>query len=427
MRALLLALLTATASAQPTVVPLDRGLALARERSAAVLQAAAEVEGAEAGVALARASRWPSLSASAGAGQRYGLAFDQTTGGLTQATVEALDVGLSAQAVVYDGGARSARVRSAQALADAALAGGDVARQRAALETLAGYLAVAQADAAAAVAQAEVAAQERLMEEVETLVEFGVRPASDLAEQRERLAAARGAVLDAGQSRDLARVRLVSLLGLDPAQDYAFPPPADVPPLGSVEALVARAASERPEVRAARASALAGRADVSLARAQRRPEVAVFAGAGTSFTSAGAGAIPGQFGDNRAGQLGLQVSMPLFDGGAGRGGVRQSAARLAALDAQTDEAARAVALEAREAGVELAATEAQLEIAAVRVDAAQTALGAELARFQAGETTLQSVALLRARAVDAATRQAVLDVTVRFLRLRLRLAAGLDV
>lgn len=411
--------------AQPTVIPLDRALALARERSSAVLAAAADVDGALASLSQARDARWPSLTASAGAGQRYGLAFDQTTGGLTQATVEALDLGLYAQAVVYDGGARRARVRSAQAAIAAAQAGGDLAREWAALETLDGFLAAAQAEAALTVAQAEVQAQERLMAEVETLVEFGVRPASETAQQRERLAAARGSVLDAEQMRALAEARLVSLLGLDPSPEYAFPIPAEVADDGVwVDARVAQAVGNRAEVRAAQADVQTALAEVAEARAARRPGVAVVGGLGTSFTSAGGGGLPGQLGDNRAGQLGLHVSVPILDRGAGRGAVHQSGARLAARQAAADQAARAVALEVREAALALAATEAQAEIAVVRVEAAQTALVAEQARYQAGETTLQAVAQLRARAVDAATRQAVLDVTARVQRVRLQVLAG---
>ena len=428
--ALLTALVAATvsASAQPVVVPLDRALALARERSAEVLQAAADAQGARARLAEARDARWPSLAVGAGAGQRYGLAFDQTTGDLTQATVEALDVGVSAQVVVYDGGARGLEARAAGAAVEAAQASGARARQLAAVATVRGYLVAAQARAALAVAQAEVEAQTALLAQVEALVELGARPASETAQQRERLAAARGAVLDARRAQALAEAELVSLLGLDPAVDYAFPAPADSgADAEPADRLAVQAAASRPDVRAAQAGVSAARADIAAAQAARRPQVAVVAGAGTSFTSAAVGGLPGQLGDNRAGQLGLRVSLPVFDGGRTRGRVRQAQARAIAAGARADEVRRAAALEVRQAAIVLADLEAQADLADVRVAAAQTALDAEAARYQAGETTLQSVAQLRARAVDAATRQAVLAATARYQRLLLRLAAGDDV
>lgn len=421
------AALSVSVAAQPapTVVPLDRALALAAERAVAVLQASAAVESAQARRAQARDALWPTLSASAGAGQRYGLAFDQTTGDLTQATVEALDVGLFAQAVVYDGGARKAQDRAATAAIEAALAGGDRARQQARSAVVERYLAVAQANAARDVARAEVEAQQRLAVEVQALVDLGARPASEVAQQQERLAAARGAVLDADRARALATADLVTLLGLDPAGDYAFPaPPETVDVAVPVGAMVERAIGIRADVRAAQAEVRAAQADVRLAVAARRPEIAVVGGAGTSFTSAAGDGLPGQLGGNRSGQLGLRVSLPILDRGSTRGSVRQSQARVDALRASADDAARMAALEVRRAAIVLADTEAQAELASVRSAAAEIALSAETARYQAGEITLQSVAQLRARAVDAATRRAVLAVTAQYQRLLLRLAVG---
>ena len=170
----------------------------------------------------------------------------------------------------------------------------------------------------------------------------------------------------------------------------------------------------------------AARADVAATQARRRPEVSVVAGAGTGFTSAASGGLPGQLGDNRAGQVGLRVSLPLFDRAAG-GAVGQARARVSAAQATAENARRSVALEVWEAAIVLADVEAQTDLAATRLAAAETALDAEQARYQTGETTLQSVAQLRARAVDAATRLAVLTVTARYQRLLLRLAAGQDV
>lgn len=108
MRAALLLLplfLTAPLAAQ-TPVPLDEALRLARVQAADVLRADADVLASRASVEAAADRRWPALSLRAGGGQRYGLAFDQTSGDLTQATVESVDLGLDADYVVYDGGAR---------------------------------------------------------------------------------------------------------------------------------------------------------------------------------------------------------------------------------------------------------------------------------------------------------------------------------
>ncbi|WP_412060717.1 TolC family protein [Rubrivirga sp. IMCC45206] len=428
--ALLLVLLAAGASAQPAerVVPLGEALGLARAHSAAVLRAAAEAEAARASLDAARASRQPAVSAYGGGGQRYGLAFDQTTGGLTQATVESVDLGLAAEVVVFDGFETRARAASAESALLAARLGGERAAHAAAAETLRGYLAIAQARAAIEVATADAEAQARLAAEVAAQVALGARPASETAEQAERVAAARTAAVLAARDLALARAGLVRLLGLDPAGTYAFPAPepAAPAPLPTVGALVADALRARPDVRAADAAIGAARSDVRAARTGRLPRVALAASMGTGFTSAAPDAFGGQFADNRAGSLGLRVSVPLLDRGATRAEVRRARARADALDADAAQTRRAAALEVETARLRLDALADLLPLADARVDAAETALAAERARYDAGASTLQAVAQLRARLTAARTDAAVLAVTARFERLLLALATGGD-
>ncbi|WP_412070025.1 TolC family protein [Rubrivirga sp. IMCC43871] len=429
MRAALLFLLLAVGvSAQPAerVVPLGEALGLARVHSAAVLRAAAEAEGARASLDAVRASRRPALSAYGGGGQRYGLAFDQTTGALTQATIESIDAGLAAEVVVFDGFEARSRARSASAALLAARLGGERAAHAAAAETVRGYLAVAQARAAREVAEAEAHAQARLADEVAAQVALGARPASETAEQAERVAAAQTAVVLATRDLALARAGLVRLLGLDPAGTYAFPAPpaADPTPLPPTEALVTDALRTRPDIRAADAATAAARSDIRAAHASRLPRIALAASVGTGFTSAAANPFGGQLSDNRAGSLGLRVSVPLLDRGATRAQVRQATARASALGADAADARRAAALDVETSRVRLDALAEMLPLASARVAAAETALAAERARYDAGTTTLQAVSQLRTRLTASRTDAAVLAVTTRFERLLLALATG---
>ena len=252
------------------------------------------------------------------------------------------------------------------------------------------------------------------------------RPASETAEQAERVAAAETSVVIAGRDLALARARVARLLGLAPTRTYRFPAPDVAAPLtlGPTDALVARALRDRPDVRAADLATAAAHAAAHAARAGRLPRVALTAAVGTGFTSAAAAAFGGQIADNRAGALGLRVSVPLLDRGTARAETRQAQARAAALDATADDARQAAALEVQASRLRLDALAEVLPLAAARVAAAETALAAERARYDAGASTLQAVSLLRARLTAAQTDQAVLDVTVRFERRLLALALG---
>ena len=423
----LLALLLASSSHAQTVVSLDDALERARSESLPVLQAAAQVASANATLAAVDDGRWPSLSLSMGGGQRYGLAFDQTTGGLTQATVEAVDVGLSARYVVFDGFERRAQRRSAEASLRAAeltrvRAGQDVAQT-----ILSGYLAVAEAEALQAIALANEDAERQLLEEVEAQVEFGARPALEIEQQLERVAAAQGVGLQAARQRERAEAQLVQVLGLSPVETYSFPlpdapRPTDVP---AVEVLVDQALATRPDVQAALAAQQAVRADRRAARSGRLPEVALTGGMGTSYTSANVDAgIPGQLGDNRSGSLGIRVSLPLMDRGATRSRIRQAEARATAVEVEAETVRRVVVYQVTDAATELQALAAQVEVVEVRQRAAEAALEAELARFRAGTTTLQTVAQLRSRLVEAQVDQERLRIQQRVQARLLELAMG---
>ena len=418
------ALALAASAASQTVVPLDEALDLARTRSLDVLRASADVASARASAEAVADRRWPSLDLYSGAGQRYGLAFDQTVGDLTQSTTEEVDVGVSGRYVVFDGFERRAQARSTDATLQAAELSRAQAEQRAVAAVLQGYLAVAQAEASRTVAEAAVEAAEVLMAEVAVQVAHGARPAAEEAQQRERLAAAQSTVLSAEREAALAEAALVRLLGLDPSGRYAFPAPAasEAPP-EAVDVLTARALDARPDLRAAAVAVEAAEADGRAARAGRLPQVALSARLGTSYSSASPGFV-GQFGDNRGGGVGVSVSLPILDRGVTRERTRLAEARAQALRAEADDARRAVALDVREAHVRLTSLQAQIGVAEVRVEAAETALRAERARYAAGATTLQAVSLAESRAVEARTEREQLHVGARFQRLLLDVAVG---
>jgi len=425
MRPLLLFLIALPLAAQ-TAVPLDEALDRAHTQAIDVLRADAQIESARVSVEAARDRRWPALSLDLGGGQRYGLSFDQTSGDLTQSTVESMDVGVSASYLVFDGNERRAETRSAEATLRAAELNRARAEQVASAAVLRGYLAVAQAEAARAVSVENVAAEEELLRVVEAQVEMGERPAFEVAQQQERVATARASVVAAERDREIAEARLVRLLGLDPSGAYTFPvpPPADGTVPGA-EALAALALDQRTDLRAAEVAVEAAEADGRAARASRLPQVSVGAYVGTSYSSAGEVTFPGQIGDNRAGSLRLGVSLPILDRGQSRQRIRQAEARATALRAEQADAERAVALEVRELRIELDALDAQAELAEVRVAAAEAALDAERARYEGGETTLQSVSQLQARLVEARTERERIRVAARFQRRLIDVAVGM--
>lgn len=413
-------------AAAQTVIPMDEALSLARQQSVGVRRAASALMAQEARLAGIRGQRLPALSLDVGGGQRYGLSFDQTTGSLTQQAVESVDAGLSAQWVVFDGAARRARQRAAEADVE----GAGLNRERAALiaqaEVLRAALARARAAAAVEIAEAQVAAEERLRDEVRVQIEAGTRPPYEGLQQDERVAAAHAARVEADRQVAGAEALLARLLGLDPMASVVVPlPPDDGAPLPALSDLVAEALARRSDVRSAQTAEAAAEASREAAQAARLPVVALVGSVGTGFSSAnGDVGFIGQVGDNRAGSLGLRLSFPIFDRGATSSSVRQAQSHVEAARAEAEDARRAVALEVRQAHLDVEAARAQAALGRVRVVAAEAALAAEETRFREGAATLQAVALLRARVVEAQTARAEAKASAAVHRVLLRLATG---
>lgn len=403
--ALLLALPARAQNAR--TITLGEAVALAQTQGVAVQRAALTVEEREAAVAEARGRYWPALSLYTNSAQRYGLAFDQTSGQLTQASTQALDFGAEAEWTVFDGFARQATLAGARA--DRAEAEGQRERagQTAVHEALRAFYQAVVDEAAIRIARENAEAQRQQLALVEAQIAAGARPTTEVFGQQERVAEAELAVLEAERAHRLSVLRLVRLLALDPAETYRFAAPSvaesDTAAVARLDeaALVHDALGRRSDLRAQEAALTAASAEIRASRAGALPSVALVAGYGTSFTSSGEPGFGTQLGDNRGGALGLRIGFPLFDRGVTRSRVRAADARLERLRVEAADRQREVTLEVREAVFDYRVLTEQVRVAGRRVAAARAALDAEAERYRLGMTTLTALGEVRARAVEA--------------------------
>jgi outer membrane protein len=220
------------------------------------------------------------------------------------------------------------------------------------------------------------------------------------------------------------------------------------------------------DLRAQEISVDAAEAGEALARTTSRPNVSAFGGVGTGYSSLQqrladpdaeqptipvtladgtpvlAGGEPltfpvgnpefeqtpffSQLADNRSGNLGLSITVPIFDRYAARR--QREEARLQTEDAriQLQALRQSVSAEVGLAAVEIAGAEARLDAAEARVEAAQAAAQAEEARYALGATTPYDLADARSRLAEALASRAQAAYTLVFRRALLRLATGDD-
>lgn len=401
------------------MIDLGEAIEIALRQSVQLRQAEQQVDRARTARGAARLDLFPSLSASTYGSQRYGLAFDQTVGELTQQRTRSLSGGLSASMTLFDGFRRIAELQQAGRNVDAAEHRRVRSRQDVVHTTIERFLQVALDREQVRIRTQSLEAQRTQRRQVQNLVDAGRRPESDLLQQEERVATARMELLRSRQEVEVSRARLIQTLHLDPLGTYEFETPSP-DELGidttaaPVDRLISRAVERRSDLAAQRAEVQAAQADVSVARSRYWPSVHLSGGIGTSFTSAIDDVeFSEQFDRNRSGSIGLNLSIPLTGWLSAKKQAEQARASRRSAELEAERLGREIATQVREAHLNQQALTSQLRAAETRIQAAEAALAAAEDRYRLGRAPIQEVADVRARYVEA--RSALAQTRYRLL------------
>ncbi len=361
----------------------------------------------------AGAANWPTLTGQLALTRSRAL----SSSGATAPTLDRFAPSLSLAYVLYDFGARAAGIDAQRYQLIASLLSGNRVLQDTIAEVEAAYFArVAAAAQVAAWAEQETALQASL-DAVEARLSSGLASRAD--QLRARAARVEAQLERQGAERDLAKAdaALKQAAGLAQAAPLtlaweAVPPPAlDASVL--LADLLAEAQRQRPDLRALQAAAASARAEADRARAARWPSLALAANTGRTFF------IDDDRNPSTSYSVGVNLSVPLFDGGrlaAQARAAERDAERLAAeADAQRGQVARAVA----EAWHDVRHAQARRAGVTVQFDSARESAQAADARYRAGVGSLLELLtaqadLARARQVQA---QADADWLAAFSRL----------
>ncbi|NLG61097.1 MAG: TolC family protein [Candidatus Cloacimonetes bacterium] len=406
----LLSCANATLAQQPPLQAIT--LSDAAERALAhhpVMAAAdARADAAAAAAGVARAARLPSLRSEASAirfqepmivaplhrfDPQNVPPFDRT---LIQGNVVA-------QWTLFDGGARGARIRQADALEDVALAQRASAERALVAATASAWLDARLAGDLLAAYEAQRDALQAERRRVSQLFEEGKVARVELLRIDAALARAEAEAAAALAERDVALADLQRYTGVPVA-----PAPADiaVPGAPALDEITARAVESSADVRAARARAAAAAAAHAQSRAGWLPRVDL-AGRYNEYGS-GAGDVSWEW------QGGVQLSWALFTGGARAREAERTAAEARAASADAEAIARDVEHQVDRAAAALtgalarvraleAALEQQQEVVRVELLALREGAGvqtdylnaeAELLRMRAALTEARHAALL---------------------------------
>ena len=412
------------AQAAPLRLSLHDAITLARRQSTAAVLAGIRAAEIEARVPQRRADLLPSLSVVATDGERtyntasFGLPFPGfDPNGSIIGPVRTVDLRARVGMNLYDPAAR-ARYRGAQAVSDSADSAHEAAMDAAALVAATAYLRALRADANLTAHAADSSSAAQLLQIAHDVLEAGVGVALDVTRAEAQLAGVRTQLAAARNEQRQAALSLRRALGVPLTQPLVLTDSLDAPAVAAPpeSEAIAAALQARPELRAAASGARAAGLARNAAAAARMPGVAAFMDQG--YTSSGYGHLL------RTYAFGVQLSMPIFEGGRTEGRIDEQTAALRAAQLRLADLSDLVSLEVRSALLDLNSATEQVALARERLYLAEAEVTQAQERFRAGVagnadviTALLALTTSRAQLIDAAT-------SVRYAQVSLARAEG---
>lgn len=251
------------------------------------------------------------------------------------------------------------------------------------------YLEVLSAQSQEVLAEREVEAVESSFEQVQGLYDEGLAAVTELEEVRARRDSARAALLRAESDVTVAQERLYELTGQHHTRLAGLDAAATLPEIEPMELdqWVERAEERNPQIQAALVGLDATRHEMRAARAERYPTVSLTAG--YSHRDELDGTRFGREFDDLS--IGVQVSMPLYQGGQIYARARGAQQRQYREQEDLERTRRGVHAEVRSAFLSLRSARREIQAQQQAVRSNERNVEAMEAGFEAGERPVVDV------------------------------------
>ncbi|MDP2028956.1 MAG: TolC family protein [Thiobacillus sp.] len=355
----------------------------------------------------ASAANWPTLTGQFSFTRNRGL----STSGASVPTLHRYGPSLSLAYVIYDFGARAATIDAQRYQLVSRLLTGNRVLQDTVAEVEAAYFSVLAARAQGQALTEQEGALKTSLDAVDVRLRGGLAARAD--QLRARAALAEASIARRSTERDLAKAEaaLKQAAGISQTQavalDWETAAPTALEASTLLADLLAEAEQQRPDLHALQASAASARAEAERARAARWPSVSLGASTGRTFFLE-EGRTP-----SSTYSVGVNISVPLFDGGRLAAQARAAERDAERLQAEAVSQQNRVALNVVEAYHDVRYAQSQREGITIQFDSASESARAAEARYTAGVGSL--LELLTAQADLARARQSTAQANVDWL------------
>lgn len=407
------------APARDTTLTLGGAARLGARQGLSATIAGLRAEGAAARVEQARAGFYPTVTASAGDGQRtfntasFGFALPGLDpNGEVRGPVRTVDVRGRVTANLL-APATIARYRAAQAASAGAGTEALVAAEAAGAAAANAYVRLLRAEAQVSARSADSSLASELLVIAQRQLRAGTGIGLDVTRAQAQLAGVRTQLISARSERDRARVALLRSLSLPVTMRIALGDSLAALAEATVEPPAATAVrAERADVRAARAAVETARRAMNATKAEKLPALGVYGDDGA--TSSSYTHLLNTY------TVGVQVSVPIFDGFRLGARVDEQGAMLREAEARARDVEAQVDAELATALLDLSSAREQLDASRDRLRLAEQEVSQARERFRAGVAGNADV-IAAQLGLDAARSQHI-DVQSALVSARVALA-----
>ena len=438
-------LLATVAVAQPDTLDFATAVQIARRQNIDLRQLQNQLELLRAQRAQAYASFLPEAALSADVYQISGLQFDQVAAQLFNTTSDQANARFNAQVDLFNGLGRMRQLQASRSQVMAQQQGIEQQRQRLVSLVAQQYLQVLLDGELAVIARRNLEEQREQLLLLEAYAEAGIRPITDLYNQRAEVKRLEVALIRADNQYHIDKAQLVQTLQLPPGQPFALTTPAQVAraagpagpdaPGNTPDVLYQVALAQRADVRQQQQNISAHQRLVQAQWSNYLPRLTAFFNYNSYYSSlsgvpnAENVVVPNPFNkqffnENPRAIYGFSLTVPIFSRYQVRTTVVQARVRLQEQELALEQLQRTIFTNVQQALLSYQAARQRLGAAALSLEAAELAFAAQEERFRLGAGLLLEYNAARTARVNARAERAQAEFGDVFFKIMLDFETG---
>lgn len=415
---------------QELTLTYDEAVKLALEQNVSLRTQQNEMKIVKAQKAQSRGEVAPSISASLDGYRANGNTFLQQEARTINTTSEGLNASFGANMNIFSGFAQMNLIKLTNAGFEAQQSLIERTSQEVIFNVSSQFLQVLLDEEFLKIAEDNLNTQELLFRQIETMVEAGNRPRSDLYDQKAVVKNNELLVLQAKNNLSNDKSKLAITLQVDPVNSISVIDPQwnldqIIIMQPNLEKLYTTAISSRPDLKQFEYSEIMAQKSISVSKASFVPSLYAFYNFGTRYNDQSIRSVEQQLTvDNKSSSYGLSLSIPIYSGLRNRTAYVTRKVELENAEINTENLRKTILNDVRQAYQNFMDVRSAYEVSQARFEAAELALQVQQEKYNLGVGSLVELTNANNNFVDAAAGRARAKLNLLFQNIILEYHTG---